>query len=207
MTFEEFLIKKKINPVQLKDTEQAFFDEFKSHFDQMGEISFDHSKKFWFNKLRRAYPLAEEVKIPVVEVRDSVAEALLPQAEALESPVAEALEATSFENHKAPQAEALETPVAEVLEAKPTFKPRFKANIPAKTEVKDEKTTVTPNSEPTIPTDTAKPAYKPRFKAPAKPADELEVKESDIAPQQEIVDPKPAYRPRFKGGVGNKDEG
>lgn len=181
MTFEEFLIKKKINPVQLKDTEQAFFDEFKSHFEQMGEKSFDHSKKFWFNKLRRAYPLAEEVKIPVVGV-------LLPQAEALE-------------------ATSLEAPAAEALEAKPTFKPRFKANIPAKTVVKDEKTTETPNSEPTIPTDTAKPAYKPRFKAPAKPADELEVKESDIAPQQEIVDPKPAYRPRFKGGVGNKDEG
>jgi hypothetical protein len=169
----------------------------------MGEKSFDHSKKFWFNKLRRAYPLAEVVKIAV-------------------APQAEALEASSFETHKAPvaeamvpQAEALESPVAEVLEAKPAFKPpvaealEAKANInTSNTEIKNNQVeeTETPNSEPTKPTDTAKPAYKPRFKAPAKPADELEAKESDLAPSNEIVDPKPAYRTRFKAGVGKKDE-
>jgi len=66
MTFEEFLIKKKIDAIQLKAKEQAFFSEFESHFLQMGEKSFDHSKKFWFNKLRRAYHLKEEPK-PVKE--------------------------------------------------------------------------------------------------------------------------------------------
>jgi hypothetical protein len=198
MTFEEFLLKKKIDPVQLQDADQDFFDEFKSHFIEMGEKSFDHSKKFWFNKLRRAYPLAEVVKIAV-------------------APQAEALEASSFETHKAPvaeamvpQAEALESPVAEVLEAKPAFKPRFKANITPKEEIKNDQgdNKETPNSEPSKPTNTTKPIYKPRFKAPAKPADELEVKESGIAPPKEIVDPKPAYRPRFKaGGVKKGEEG
>jgi hypothetical protein len=195
MTFEEFLVKKKIDPVQLQDADQDFFVEFKSHFNQMGEKSFDHSKKFWFNKLRRAYPLAEVVKIPA-------------------APQAEALEASSFETHKAlteamvPQAEALESPVAEALEAKPAFKPRFKANVTVKEEVKTDQgdNKEKPDSEPTKPTETAKPAYKPRFKAPAKPADELEVKESDIAHPKEIVDSKPAYRPRFKAGVVKKDE-
>jgi hypothetical protein len=66
MTFEEFLIKKKIDAIQLKAKESAFFSEFESHFLQMGEKSFDYSKKFWFNKLRRAYPLKEEPK-PVKE--------------------------------------------------------------------------------------------------------------------------------------------
>ena len=196
MTFEEFLLKKKIDPVQLQDADQDFFDEFKSHFIEMGEKSFDHSKKFWFNKLRRAYPLAEVVKIPV-------------------APQAEALEATSFETHKAPVANALESPVAEVLETKPTFKPpvaealEAKANInTSNTEIKNNQVeeTETPNSEPSKPTNTTKPIYKPRFKAPAKPADELEAKESDLAPSNEIVDPKPAYRTRFKAGVGKKDE-
>jgi hypothetical protein len=185
MTFEEFLIKKKIDPVQLQDADQDFFDEFKSHFNQMGEKSFDHSKKFWFNKLRRAYPLAEVVKIPVEEV----------------IPVAEVLEASSFETHKAP--------VAEALEAKPTFKPRFKANITAsKTEVKNNQVeeTATPEPEASKHTDTAKTPYKPRFKAPAKPADELNVKESGINTPKEIDDPKPAYRPRFKAGIVKKDE-
>ncbi len=211
MTFEEFLLKKKIDPVQLQDADQDFFDEFKSHFIEMGEKSFDHSKKFWFNKLRRANPLAEVVKIAVAPQAEAleassfethkapVAEAMVPQAEALESPVAEAM---------VPQAEALESPVAEALEAKakPAFKPRFKANI--NTEIKNNQVeeTETPNSEPTKPTNTAKPAFKPRFKAPAKPADELDVKESGIAPPNEIVDPKPAYRPRFKAGGVKKDE-
>jgi hypothetical protein len=179
MTFEEFLLKKKIDPVQLQDADQDFFDEFKSHFIEMGEKSFDHSKKFWFNKLRRANPLPEKQT-----------EVIAPQTEALEVP-------------------SSESPVAEALEAKPSFKPRFKANITAsKTEVKNNQVeeTAKPAPEASKPTETAKPAYKPRFKAPAKPADELEVKESDIAPPKEIVDPKPAYRPRFKAGVVKKDE-
>jgi hypothetical protein len=195
MTFEEFLIKKKIDPVQLQDADQDFFDEFKSHFNEMGEKSFDHSKKFWFNKLRRANPLAEEVKIL------AVAETLeAPQAKAHDS-VAEVLEASSFETHKAP--------VAEALEAKPTFKPRFKANITAsKTEVKNNQVeeTATPEPEASKPTDTAKTPYKPRFKAPAKPANELQDKDLEIVPQKEIVDPKPAYRPRFKAGIVKKEE-
>jgi hypothetical protein len=204
MTFEEFLIKKKIDPVQLQDADQDFFDEFKSHFNQMGEKSFDHSKKFWFNKLRRANPLPEQVKIL------AVAEALVPQAEALE---ASSFEATPSEvlgtpaKTLVPQAEALEAPSPE---PKPTFKPRFKATITAlKTEVKNNQVeeTITPESEASKPTETAKPAYKPRFKAHAKAADELQDKESDIAPQKEIVDPKPAYRPRFKAVVVKKDEG
>lgn len=164
MTFEEFLIKKKINPVQLQQAEQAFFDEFKSHFEQMGEKSFDHSKKFWFNKLRRAYPLAEEVKILVVEVK--------PVAEALEAPVTETL---------LPQAEALEA------KTKPTFKPRFKAIIATSTtevnqESQDSSTKSAENKSNTNTTSSqtdaielstealeakttdAKPAFKPRFK-------------------------------------------
>jgi len=193
MTFEEFLIKKKIDPVQLQDADQDFFDEFKSHFNQMGEKSFDHSKKFWFNKLRRAHPLEEQVKIfAVAEVLEA------PQAEAM-VPQAEALEVLSFE-----------APMAEALEAKPAFKPRFKANITAsKTEVKNNQVeeTATPVPEAAKPTETEKPSYKPRFKAPAKPADEFQDKESGIDTQKETVDPKPAYRPRFKAGVVKKDEG
>jgi hypothetical protein len=184
MTFEEFLIKKKIDPVQLQDADQDFFDEFKSHFNQMGEKSFDHSKKFWFNKLRRANPLAEEAKILAV-------------ADTLEAPQAKARDSV---------AEVLEAPSPE---SKPTFKPRFKANITAsKIEVKNNQVeeTATPVPEASKHTDTAKPPYKPRFKAPAKPADELQDKELEIAPQKEIVDPKPAYRPRFKAGVVKKDE-
>lgn len=185
MTFEEFLIKKKINPVQLKDTEQAFFDEFKSHFDQMGEISFDHSKKFWFNKLRRAYPLAEEVKIPVVGVK----------------PVAEALEAPSNTHEKqtdalVKQINALEAPVADVREAKakPTFKPRFKANIATSTtevnqESQDSSTKSAGNKSNTNTTSSQTVAIEPSTK-------DLETKTTDA---------KPTFKPRFKTSMLKKD--
>jgi len=179
MTFEEFLIKKKIDPVQLQDADQDFFDEFKSHFNQMGEKSFDHSKKFWFNKLRRANPLIEVVKIAVAEV----------------------LEAPSFEIRKAPLAEA--------LEGKPTFKPRFKANISAsKTEVKNNpiEETANPAPEASKPTNITNTPYKPRFKAPPKSADELQDNDLETDNQKKIVDPKPAYRPRFTAGIVKKDE-
>ncbi|SMO59614.1 hypothetical protein SAMN06265350_104132 [Solitalea koreensis] len=57
MTFEEFFAKKKINLQALKKVQPELFDEFKTHFELMGEKSFDHSKKFWFNKLRREFLL------------------------------------------------------------------------------------------------------------------------------------------------------
>ena len=183
MTFEEFLIKKKIDPVQLKNAEQDFFNEFKSHFNEMGEKSFDHSKKFWFNKLRRANPLAEEIKIPPAEAQEVPSKVSEPPSEALEQ-------------------------VAEALQTKPTFKPRFKANIPINVEVKnkDEKSTEITESEAAKSTDIVKTTFKPRFKPSPKTADELQDKELGIDTQKEIIEPKPAYSPRFKAGIVKKDE-
>ncbi len=62
MTFIEFFAKKKIDLVQLEKEEQDLFLEFKNHFEQMGEKSFDHTKKYWFNKLRLKYPLKADEK-------------------------------------------------------------------------------------------------------------------------------------------------
>lgn len=148
MTFEEFLLKKKIDPVQLKKVEQAFFDEFKSLFIEMGEKSFDHSKKFWFNKLRRANPLPEEIKVEpkIEESRNTIPE----QSSALSS--------LPDNNHKIlNQQEESEKP-------KPAFKPRFKANMvsTAKQEIQENPNpSITP--EGTIPVAEALGA-KPRFK-------------------------------------------
>lgn len=155
MTFEEFLLKKKIDPVQLKNVEQAFFDEFKSLFIEMGEKSFDHSKKFWFNKLRRANPLLEEVKVEpkIEESRNTISEQNI------------ALSSLPENGDKiVKQHEEAEKP-------KPAFKPRFKANIvsPAKQENSENlNTSITPEdtkpeAESTIPLAEAL-EVKPRFK-------------------------------------------
>jgi hypothetical protein len=155
MTFEEFLIKKKIDPVQLKNAEQDFFNEFKSHFNEMGEKSFDHSKKFWFNKLRRANPLPEEVKPePIVEEgRNNIPE----QKVALSS-------LPENGNKIINQQEESEKP-------KPAFKPRFKANMvsPQQQEIQESPTPsntpegTKPKADSTIPVTEALEA-KPRFK-------------------------------------------
>src|SRR5690606_24071692 len=60
MTFEEFFAKKKIDLSQLQRGNRLLYDEFRQHYVQMGQKSFDHTKKFWFNKLRKQYALLEE---------------------------------------------------------------------------------------------------------------------------------------------------
>jgi hypothetical protein len=62
MTFEEFFKKKRIDLAALQSGEPGLFSEFRKHFEQMGEKSFDHTKKYWFNKLRLQYHLAPELK-------------------------------------------------------------------------------------------------------------------------------------------------
>lgn len=57
MSFEEFLISKKINIESFRLAEPERFELLASDFEAMGEKSFDHSKKFIFNKLRLKYPM------------------------------------------------------------------------------------------------------------------------------------------------------
>ena len=139
MTFEEFLLKKKIDPAKFQVAEPTLFSEFNSHFQQMGEKSFDHSKKFWFNKLRRTYHLKEEPKIPkeVNEINQ-----LASQAGPLISPTIQATGYTPRYKPKVASAESESTnPVSisadEKLQEKPVYKPRFTPRIIKPKETKD----------------------------------------------------------------------
>jgi hypothetical protein len=137
MSFEEFFKKKRIDLTALEQSEPALFSEFKTHFEQMGEKSFDHTKKYWFNKVRRQYPLAPEVKTEKVHIENPVAEQTVM--------------------------ESLAEPAAIPPLAKMGFVPKFKAaNIPkpvAAAEEKKEDVANPPAEESAMP----KPAYKPRF--------------------------------------------
>lgn len=46
MTFEEFFQKKKIDIKALGAERPGLLEEFRTHFAQMGEKSFDHTKKY-----------------------------------------------------------------------------------------------------------------------------------------------------------------
>jgi hypothetical protein len=145
MTFEEFFKKKRIDLTALDKAEPALFSEFKTHFEQMGEKSFDHTKKYWFNKLRHEFHLAPEVKTDKPAIANPLAEQTITES------------------------------LSETVQAAPLpkvgFVPRFKAANMAKPPVeadKKEETLPAPDAETP---DTAqpeespppKPAYKPRF--------------------------------------------
>lgn len=188
MTFEEFFGKKKINLVTLAEHEPALFAEFRSHYGVMGPKSFDHTKKYWFNELRRRFPLPKEEKIIPATVKTEI----VIHAEAA---------ATS-----ASQTE------------KQGFKPMFKriASVSPTAELQPEKILPADSNDPDdLP---AKPAYIPKFKPPVKAATAIDSKseEEQQAPAQqnttdipvEAPDPeiKPAYKPRFNAAINTKKE-
>ena len=80
MTFEEFFKKKKISLVALEQGEPGLFSEFRIHFEKMGEKSFDHTKKYWFNKLRRRFPVPLEVKTEKAHIQNPLAEQTITES-------------------------------------------------------------------------------------------------------------------------------
>lgn len=203
MTFEEFFSKKKIDLQALQIAEPHLFAEFKEHYQQMGEKSFDHTKKFWFNKLRRLYVLAT----PAQADQTLGADKIVAQAEILPSP--------SISQDPAP---------VNVI-AKPAFKPRF-TKAPAKTEGPADNAPQDDIANTEIPSSPAKPAFKPRMARPTKPVanaeaintqplkdtppkqeqgvnDDTPVQKGDESTSPQRVAP-PAFKPRFVAGANKK---
>jgi hypothetical protein len=180
MTFEDFFRKKKIDLEAFEKAEPALLAEFKTHFEQMGEKSFDHTKKYWFNKLRLLYHLAPEIKEEKVHIANPLAEQTITET----------------------LSETIAPP------AKVGFKPRFNAGMAKPTEPKEETPVPEPekpaeNTE--IPTPPASAVgFKPRFKAGiTKPVTEQKEEPKVKPPVEEkpVEDaaPKPAigFKPRF----------
>jgi len=172
MTFEEFFRKKRIDLAALGKAEPALLSEFKTHFEQMGEKSFDHTKKYWFNKLRLTYHLAPEPRVEKVIIENALAEQTITDVLSETTP-----------------------PPANV-----GFKPRFKPGMgkPAEVPPAEEKTPEE-STEPTVPPP-ANVGFKPRFKAgvtkPAEPAAEQTEEPKTDPPIEdkpaESTEPKPA---------------
>ncbi|MDF2431778.1 MAG: hypothetical protein JWP44_1409, partial [Mucilaginibacter sp.] len=147
MNFEEFFKKKRIDLAALEKAEPALFSEFKTHYGQMGEKSFDHTKKYWFNKIRRQYQLAPEVKTEKAQIANPLAEQTITES-------------------------LTETTAPPQQPAKVGFVPKFKAGSMSKpaanTDNKKDEPAKTPSAE-NIPAANPEnvaptPAYVPRFK-------------------------------------------
>ena len=213
MTFEEFFIKKKIDLKALKAADEPLFEEFKAHYSAMGEKSFDHSKKFWFNKLRKSFHLAEEETVIAKPVEKQVT----PDSSSETSSIPTAKPAGFKPRFKAPSAavkdEAQATSKQEIADSAestpdsiPTgFKPRFKAGVtkapdaaastPASEETTDEATTAAP--KPT--------GFKPRFRAGVTKAPDAAAStpaSEETTDEASTSAPKPTgFKPRFKAGI------
>ncbi|WP_286897781.1 MULTISPECIES: hypothetical protein [Sphingobacterium] len=213
MTFEEFFIKKKIDLKALKAADEPLFEEFKAHYSAMGEKSFDHSKKFWFNKLRKSFHLAEEETVIAKPVEKQVT----PDTASETSRIPTAKPAGFKPRFKAPSTtvvdEAQATSKQEIADSAestpdsiPTgFKPRFKAGVtkapdaaastPASEETTDEATTSSP--KPT--------GFKPRFKAGVTKAPDAAASSpasEETTDEATTSAPKlTGFKPRFKAGV------
>ena len=188
LTFDAFFKKKRIDLTALQKAKPGLFSEFKTHYEQMGEKSFDHTKKYWFNKTRREFPLAVEAKTEKPHIANPLAEQTIT--------------------------ESLSETQAPAPSPKVGFTPRFKAGATAKpTEPIDDKPV-----EPSTDEITAdKPAevkpkvgFTPRFKAgvTVKPLVSEDKIEEAAAPANETIAEKPAdaapkigFTPRFKAGV------
>ena len=120
MTFEEFFKKKRIDLVAFKAAKPGLFAEFEKHFAQMGEKSFDHTKKYWFNKLRLQYHLAPEQKPEKIHLENQLAEQTIIE--------------TLTENIPVPTA---------------GFKPRFQTSIASKAALTSDIKNLTPTDSAT----------------------------------------------------------
>jgi len=209
-TFEEFFAKKKIDLQALRNEKPELYAEFQQHYHAMGEKSFDHTKKFWFNRLRKSYKLHEE-DIPFQKTETVIVQQA-PTTETTASsktmgfkPKFKANITKPTEPPKTESAQDIEAVVPE-QENKPSgFKPRFKAGV-TKTDNKDV-IEIPPPTEANEETVQKPTGFKPRFKAGVtKPAEKETEQPQNTPTSDNQVEPvqtnKPAgFKPRFKAGV------
>ncbi len=220
MNFDEFFKKKRIDLIALKKAEQGLFFEFETHFEQMGEKSFDHTKKYWFNKLRRQFPLAPEIKTEKAHIANplaeqTVTESLIETTTPAPSPkmgfvpkfragVTKPAEDTADKKEDTAQESTAKEQPAESTEVKAAaYQPRFKMKPKAETEEAATTESIL-KPEASEEKENKPAAYQPRFKMKPKveteesaPAIEPEEKPTESTPA-ETAEAKAAYKPRFK---------
>ncbi|MDB5031337.1 hypothetical protein [Mucilaginibacter sp.] len=199
MTFEEFFTKKRIDLAAFKQAEPGLFSEFKTHFEQMGEKSFDHTKKYWFNKIRRQYNLPPEVKTEKPRIENQLAEQTITESlEELATPNAGFTPRFKAAVPPKPEARVEEQKEEIPVSDKPRvgFTPRFKAGAtkPAEAPIEEKKEEAPAEEKPKV-------GFTPRFKTgvtkPAETADPEEKQEETPVEDK----PKIGFTPRFKTGV------
>jgi hypothetical protein len=199
MDFEEFFRKKRIDMAALQTVQPSLFSEFKTHFVEMGEKSFDHTKKYWFNKLRHEFPLAVEPKLEKVKIDNPLAEQTITESLIEQSIPTPKLGFTpKFRAAAVPpkpvETEESKTEKPAIPAPKLGFTPKFKASAPAKTVeeiVPEDKPAETPAPAPKL-------GFTPKFKAAAPPKVVEEIVPEDKPAETPAPAPKLGFTPKFK---------
>jgi hypothetical protein len=207
MTFEDFFKKKRIDLAALQQGEPALFSEFKKHYEQMGEKSFDHTKKYWFNKLRLQYQLPPEIKTEKPKIENQLAEQTVNEElneMAAPSPKVGFTPRFKASTPPKPAEDISEEKKEEAPAATPPkvgFTPRFKAGVTKPVEViSEEKEAEEKEAEEAPVEDKPKVGFTPRFKAGlTKSADASSEEKKEEAPIEDT--PKIGFTPRFKAGA------
>ena len=210
MEFEEFFKKKRIDLIALKQVQSALFSEFETHFNQMGEKSFDHTKKYWFNKLRHEFPLAVEPKLEKVKIDNPLAEQTITESLIEETAQVPKLGFTPKFRAAATPNPAVETSAEEKQpsEDKPAaapaaklgFTPKFKAAAPPKPATEEPLA----EEKPVAPVAPApKLGFTPKFKAATLPKPVEEETSTEGKPVEPVAAsaPKLGFTPKFKAAT------
>ncbi|MES2269169.1 MAG: hypothetical protein V4520_20565 [Bacteroidota bacterium] len=223
MTFEEFFNKKRIDLAALKAAEPGLFAEFEKHFAQMGEKSFDHTKKYWFNKLRLQYHLTPEQKPEKMRQENQLAEQTVVEALTDNPPAPTTGFKPRFKpgmaNKQASTSDIKDLPFSESSTSTPEVNkaaankdqdPPFQQEKAAMQEIADSTPRITDNGDPKTEPTAPKPGFKPRFNMKMTKGDGPQTKDFEIEtepeqavekigsmPVAENTTPKPGFKPRF----------
>ncbi|MGJ1197017.1 hypothetical protein ACR777_12950 [Sphingobacterium spiritivorum] len=195
MTFEEFFVKKNIDLSALRHSNSALYDEFKKHYMLMGEKSFDHTKKFWFNRLRKDYKLAEQETSPAVVAKKTETQVASSASAGIASKPAGFR--PKFKSAAPPVTDNAPAAESTSAETRPAtgFTPRFKSNsTPANAEQKE-------SSDPQPASSNTPAGFRPRFKPGVTKTNPEESTSSEKDNTQETVNKPAEFKPRFKAGI------
>ena len=213
LTFTEFFTKKKIDLDALRQERPELYQEFDRDYALMGEKSFDHSKKFWFNRLRKDFLLEEiSVEIPPAEKKAETVPVATPPVEGASKPAGfrPKFKAAAVPKPTEDQPDVKETEPAKPAGFTPKFRPKTAQSTPEIPERPGDLTTE--EKKPAAPS-----GFKPRFKAAAPPKQVEEGIEGGVdknptdTPKTTSSDAeaapssKPAgFKPRFKAATPPK---
>jgi hypothetical protein len=124
MTFEEYLISKKIDQQTFQLAEPRLFDEWRAEFEQVHPNSFTAQKLYLINPIRRKYILKQE-PAKIAEITERKTEEVKPIVEMVDPPSITVQQTSLEEKSISTESKPLPSPSKP---ARPVFKPKPKIN-------------------------------------------------------------------------------